>query len=262
MSTQPIRISELIATVYRRWRWTTMSCYPRQMTWRLQWDTTIRYLKVGIDGDYPGLRAEADRLTWAAAYLPVPEVIDVGADGTVEWLVTAALTGRPATDPTLGEPRAVVVAWGEGLRALHDATPVDTCPFDFRLDVALDHVRHRVAAGLVDPVEDFNDDHRHLTTAVAGLRELERRRPGSEDLVVCHGDYCPPNALLRAGRVVGYVDLGELAVADRWWDLAVGTWSTTWNFGSGIEPLFLAAYGAEPDPERQTFYRLLYDLAS
>lgn len=108
----------------------------------------------------------------------------------------------------------------------------------------------------------FNDDHRHLRTATAALRELQRRRPASEDLVVCHGDYCPPNALRRGGRVIGYVDIGELAVADRWWDLALATWSTTWNFGPGLEPLFLAAYGADPDPDRQAFYRLLYDLAS
>jgi kanamycin kinase len=69
------------------------------------------------------------------------------------------------------------------------------------------------------------------------------------------------HAATRQTRV-GFVDLGELAVADRWWDLAIGTWSTTWNYGPGLEPRFLAAYGAEPDPDRQAFYRLLYDLAS
>ena len=47
--------------------------------------------------------------------------------------------------------------------------------------------------------------------------------PPSEDLVVCHGDYCFPNVLLDdAGAITGFLDLGELAVADRWWDVAVG----------------------------------------
>jgi len=58
------------------------------------------------------------------------------------------------------------------------------------------------------------------------------------------------------------VDLGELGVADRWWDLAVATWSTTWNLGAGYEDLFLAAYGVERDRERMAYYRLLYDLVS
>jgi kanamycin kinase len=51
-------------------------------------------------------------------------------------------------------------------------------------------------------------------------------------------------------------------VADRWWDIAVATRAVTWNYGPGLEPLFLAVYGAPPDPQRQAFYRLLYDVAS
>lgn len=81
-------------------------------------------------------------------------------------------------------------------------------------------------------------------------------------LVVCHGDYCLPNILLDEGRVVGYVDLGELGVADRWWDLAVASWSITWNLGPGLEGLFYDAYGVEPEPDRIRFYRLLYDVVS
>lgn len=81
-------------------------------------------------------------------------------------------------------------------------------------------------------------------------------------LVVCHGDYCPPNVLLTDGRVSGYVDLGELGVADRWWDIAIGGWSTGWNFGAEFEDLFYDSYGIEPDRDRIAFYRLLYDLVS
>ena len=65
----------------------------------------------------------------------------------------------------------------------------------------------------------------------------------------------------RRGQVTGYVDLGELGVADRWWDLAAATWSLNWNLGPGFEDVFLAEYGAELDAERTAFYRLLYDLA-
>ncbi len=40
------------------------------------------------------------------------------------------------------------------------------------------------------------------------------------------------------------------------------TWSTKWNIGPGWERLFLDSYGIEADPERMTFYRLVYDLIS
>ncbi len=68
--------------------------------------------------------------------------------------------------------------------------------------------------------------------------------------------------LLDADRVVGYLDLGEVGVADRWRDLAVATWSVTWNFGHGHEDLFLRSYGVARDLRRRDLYRLLYDLES
>ena len=49
-------------------------------------------------------------------------------------------------------------------------------------------------------------------------------------------------------------------MADRWADLAVATWSTTWNYGPGWETPLLEAYGVAPDPERTRYYRLLWDL--
>jgi kanamycin kinase len=219
------------------------------------------FLKVARSGAHPGIPAEVARTRWAADHLPVPEVIDTGSDGTVDWLVTAALAGRPATDPAAGETRHVVVALAEGLRRFHDSAPVDACPFDFRVTAALALARRRADTGQIDPEEDFDVEHRHLDVPGA-LRELERLRPTDEDLVVCHGDYCPPNALLSEGQVVGYVDLGELGVADRWWDLGVATRAVTWNYGPGLESVFLAVYGAPADERRQAFYRLLYDVAS
>jgi kanamycin kinase len=148
-----------------------------------------------------------------------------------------------------------------GLADFHARAPVAQCPFDFRAAAAVAHARERVRAG-VSTTSDLHPEYAHLTIDAA-LAELERLRPASEDLVVCHGDYCFPNVLLDdAGAITGFLDLGELAVADRWWDVAVGAWSTTWNVGPGYEELFYDAYGIEPDEDRIAFYRLLYDLAS
>jgi aminoglycoside phosphotransferase len=263
MTEQGLAAPARLVTAHAAWEWTAVSCYAEQTTWRLDRPgARARFVKVARVGAYPGLAAEADRTRWAGTNgLPVPEVIATGSDGTVDWLVTAGIPGLPGTDQTLGDVRLVVTALAEGLRRLHDSAPVAKCPFDFRLAAAMAHATRRVAAGQVDPAEDFDEDHRHLDPRGA-LDELERLRPDGEDLVVCHGDYCPPNALITAGRVTGYVDLGELGVADRWWDLAVATRAVTWNYRPGLEPLFLATYGAPLDPQRQAFYRLLYDVAS
>jgi aminoglycoside phosphotransferase len=162
---------------YAPWEWTAVSCSAEQTTWRLERaGEAVRFLKVGRAGAYPGLPAEAARTRWAGAYhLPVPEVIEAGTDGTVDWLVTGGIAGRPGTDPDVGDVRQVVVALAEWLRRLHDTAPVDACPFDFRLPAAMAHARGRLAAGLVDPAEDFDEDHRHLDPKRA-IGELERLR--------------------------------------------------------------------------------------
>ena len=190
-------------------------------------------------------------------------MLDYHDDGVVERLTTAALPGLDATrSPLSDDPGRLVPALARGLRAWHDALPVADCPFDSRLDVALPAVAGRVRRGLVDPVRHFHEEHAHLGPRAA-LAQLHRTRPVEVDLVVCHGDYCLPNVLLDdEGTVTGYVDLGELGAADRWWDLAVATWSLDWNLGPGWEQVFLDTYGAALDPDRRAFYRLLYDLIS
>jgi kanamycin kinase len=85
--------------------------------------------------------------------------------------------------------------------------------------------------------------------------------PPVDRIVVCHGDACAPNTMLRrSGRWSGHVDLDAMGVADRWADLAIATWSTNWNYGPGWEGELLSAYGIDPDPQRTRYYRLLWDL--
>jgi len=248
---------------YADWQWNLAWSHQAGAVYRLQGPNgKTRFLKMTSGERALRLGAEAARMRWARAYLPVPVVLDSGSRDGVDWLVTRGLPGRDGTDPELlSEPAALVAALARGLRRFHEAAPVEDCPFDFRLDIALEQVRRRAAEGLIDPGADFHPEHQDLSIGEA-IARLEAERPSEEDIVVCHGDYCFPNALIDGGEVVGYVDLGELGIADRWWDLAVAAWSTTWNVGPGYEGLFLAAYGARPDPARIAYYRLLYDLAS
>ncbi len=165
------------------------SFIPDVVTWRLLAPSGgIRYLKVSRLGRELGLAAERERMGWAAPRLPVPRVLDYGSDGEHEWLLTAGLVGVNATDDALrADPPRLVPLLADGLRRFH-SLPVDDCPFDSRVDVALHAAQRRVAGGLVDAERDFHSDHGRLT-AEAALARLARLRPEREDLVVCHGDY-------------------------------------------------------------------------
>lgn len=253
---------EALRAAYADWNWELVWQHmPQTLTYRLSKPPEgARFLKLATTDWHPGLDDEADRMKWALDHLPVPTVVEHGSDRRVTWLLTRALVGSDATDPvwaTAHEPLVRILA--AGLRAFHEA-PVEVCPFDFRLERALTHARIRLEEGRIEPSE-FHPEFSHLSAEEAIVR-LEGTRPASEHLVVCHGDYCLPNVLIESDSATGFVDLGELGVADRWWDLAVATWSVTWNLGPGYEDFFLREYGVERDDERVEFYRLLYDVVS
>lgn len=198
-----------------------------------------RYIKHGPHNAETSFAGEAARLAWAGPHARVPRLIDVGGDDTHEWIVTAALPGLSAVDPRwIAEPATAVRAVGEGLRALHDALPVDDCPFDWSVP---SRIANAAGRGIRVP---------------AALREP----PPIDRLVVCHADACCPNTLIGDdGRWSGHVDLGGLGTGDRWADIAVASMSTAWNYGEGWEDALIEAYGVDPDRERLSYYRDLWN---
>jgi kanamycin kinase len=217
------------------------------------------FIKWAPQGSGLNLGDEAERLRWASPFTPVPRVLDLGADGDGEWLVTVAVPGRSAVDERWrAEPAVAITAIGEGLRAFHDAVPVAPCPFTWSVEERLGDARRRTDTDPQRP-SGWHAIHRSLT--VADALAAAEDAPSTDLLVVCHGDACAPNTLLDDdGRWTGHVDLGAMGVADRWADLAIATWSTEWNYGPGWESELLAAYGIDPDPDRTMYYRLLWDL--
>ncbi|OAN33092.1 aminoglycoside 3'-phosphotransferase [Microbacterium sp. H83] len=198
-----------------------------------------RFIKWGPRDAEANMRDEAERMRWAGRWIAVPEVRDQGEDAAHEWLVTAAVPALSAVDPRWRDhPETAVRAVGAGLRALHDALPVDECRWTW------------------DPAS------RIANAAVRGIDVPDdlRAPPPIDRLVVCHGDACMPNTLLDDdGRPVAHVDLAALGAADRWADIAVASMSTVWNHGPGWEDLLIEAYGVEPDRERLAYYRRLWN---
>lgn len=244
----------------------------QRTTWRLQKPAgarEVRYLKVyahSPENDVASLMDEKVRLEWAFGRLPVPRPLAYGVHATCEWLLTEGIEGASAVERELrAHPARLVPLLAQALRRLHRVEWRD-CPFDARLDIALSSIRERLEDGSADPSWIFAAHGGR--TAAGALAFLERSRPGGadssggEDVVLTHGDYCVPNVLIRDWQVAGYVDLGALAVADRWRDIAIALWSVQQNMGPVWDDLFLDSYGIAPDPEKRAYYHLLYDMSS
>jgi kanamycin kinase len=193
-----------------------------------------RYLKwnpasTGID-----LERERVRLGWISARHPAPRVVGHGRDGDGQWLMTEALPGGFAVgDEWRARRPEAIRAIATGLRAIH-AIAIDDFPPEWTEE---SWVGRRPSS--LGP------------------------RPPIEGSVLVHGDACAPNTLISdEGAWTGNVDFGDLAVGDRWADLAIASMSLDWNFGEGHQPEFFDAYGIDPDERRMRYYRALWDLES
>ena len=212
---------------------------PAELAWRNELggltfrigDTFVKWNppQTGVDLD-----RERRRLTWLSGRHPAPRVIDFGADAEAQWLVTAAVPGESAVGERWRARRSEAIrAIAAGLRALH-AIPVEDFPAEWTSEVW-----------------------------VGRTPESLGPRPPIEEPVLVHGDACAPNTLIASdGRWTGNVDFGDLAVGDRWADLAVASMSLDWNFGEGHQQELFDAYGIEPDTQRIGWYRALWHLES
>jgi kanamycin kinase len=215
--TEPVEVPDVVAHI--------AAGRPVRAVWLnelggVTYEVGDEFVKVYPAAEAETLAAEVPRLRWARRHTAVPEVLGSGPG----WLHTARLAGRTAVDPRwTDEPEVAARAIGAGLRHLHDALPVDECPFGRPSWVPPDG-------------------------------------PPPERLVVCHGDACAPNTLMTDdGAFSGHVDLGDLGVADRWADLAIATMSLDWNYADGFADALYDAYGVTVDTERVAYYRRAWD---
>ncbi|HEY9294601.1 MAG TPA: aminoglycoside 3'-phosphotransferase [Microlunatus sp.] len=231
----PPVVAELAGGAPIRWIWANG---VGGRTYRLDRGERTEYLKWAPDHEEIDLGLEADKLRWASAWTRVPEVLGHGRDSaTSAWLHTVGIPAQSAIAPRWkADPLTAARAIGAGLRALHDQLPVAHCPWSWRIADRTPMIKKPEDTMLID------------------------QAPPEDDLVVCHGDACSPNTLIGAdGRCAGHVDLGSLGVGDRWADLAIATYSQTWNFDPAHEDQLLDAYGIARDDDRITYYRRLWD---
>lgn len=186
---------------------------------------------------------ERDRLLWLGEHFEVPEIRAFAGD----WLVLADV-GAPSL--ASADPALAATVMGTLLRSLH-SVPVASCPYDATIPAVLERARHNVEAGLVDP-DDFDDDNLGATPEEL-LARLVATAPAAEDLVVAHGDFCPPNVLLRPDGSTVLIDVARLGVSDRHRDIALAHR----ELGEEAVAAFDRAYGLTPRPEMLAWYRLL-----
>ncbi len=242
------------------------------------------YLKHGAGPFAADVFAEAARLQWLAAHVPVPAVrlvIATGQGGGSQrhaakpprtdaretWLLMDALPGRTAyeiLDASADAPAtqaAVVNALVAFLRRVH-AIPVETCPFINDHHRRLLDAHERLEAGVIDE-EDFGAQHDGWT-AQEVWNAMVAFLPLDVDAVVTHGDFSLDNVVLSEGgrgggfEVVGCLDVGRVGVADRYQDLAI-LCDCLSEFGDALQARVFTEYGIDVVDDAKLRFHLALD---
>lgn len=214
---------------------------------------------------------EYDALKWLGGRLPVPEIIEFEQKNGFNYLLMTRFKGKTLIDDIMTcNPKNIVEAMADGIIQLW-TIDISNCPLDSRLSLQLNEARYRIDNNLVD-IDDFEED----TIGDNGFADVEdlysflMNNQPEEDLVFTHGDYCLPNSFIKNNKTVGFIDLGNAGIADRWQDLALCIRSMEYNFCkikgmsytdfNKLKNYFLNLLNIETDNEKLRYYILLDEL--
>ena len=212
-------------------------------------DMVLKIEKTGAsaDNEYAVLR-------WLEGKLPVPQVLAFERENGCNYLLMTKLSGKMACDQTLGLSN-IVKGLAVGLKMLW-ALNTEGCPHQITAADKIREVKKRMEKAK-------NTDCETL------YAYLETHLPADE-LVFSHGDYCLPNVFLDGKTPVGFLDLGQAGIADRWQDIYWCVWSMRYNFCeffgvSGeeyerLQTLLFEELGVAYDAERLRWYQTLEDI--
>jgi aminoglycoside phosphotransferase len=218
----------------------------------------LRVLKLATAADPFVALAEVDRLDWIDRRLPCPKVLaSAPLAGGGQAVVLSLPAGTPAVMPEhRAHPARTVEYLAQALRFVHEV-PVDSCPFNMRVELRMRSIRRRVNAG---QYESSSFPEPYSRYAPQRLFEIltETLSPDDDDLVFTHGGFGMDVALLDLTGVSGIIDWERAGVADRYVDLAWAVRSIADTVGPELIPHFFECYGLEhPNPRKLDFYALL-----
>ena len=216
-----------------------------------------------IENEYSVLKYFEDKL-------PIPKIINYIENDGLSYMLMSKMHGKMAcSDEYMQNPDVLFSCIKDSLTLLWNYD-ISDCKIAGNLEKRLFEAEYRVSHNFVD-IDDAEPD----TFGKDGFKDPEEllfwlydNRP-KEDLVLSHGDFCLPNIFIDGDKFSGFVDVGKMAVADRYQDIALCYRSLKHNF-SGIfggksygdfdSDDFFKTIGIEPDWDKIRYYILLDEL--
>jgi len=219
-------------------------------------DTETRYLKISSHSAQYTVKADYERLKWLSGKLPVPEIIHYTEDDIYQFLLLSECPGlHPLHDdlPWTVQTRMDVLV--QSAKLFHTLS-TENCPYHMSFDEQIALAEKNIDQGLVD-VDDWDEENQGRTIEDL-FAEFIALKPEKEDFVLTHGDLYPVNIRVDAEsqQITGFIDVGAMAIADRYTDLAPLINAIGWHHEKQWVDTFFEQYGIQPDRDKLRFYQL------
>ncbi|MEL6308464.1 MAG: phosphotransferase [Chloroflexota bacterium] len=223
---------------------------PAQI-YRVHTAEQVAYLKIASHTNHDSLRDEQVALHWLRGKITVPRPLAYATDDTYEYLLTTPINGiHPMDDNFSIAPEKRVSLLASIARKMHAIPHENDLP-------RRTHTDHLVRVKTIHA--DSQDDvvNKHLSIMTDLLPTLS-----DSTLVVTHGDFYPVNMRVHpeTSAFIGVLDVGRLALADPYLDLAPLADAIGWHMDTKWLPTLFTACDSPYENDKLRFYQSYHKL--
>ena len=232
-----------------------IGCSDSQV-FKIEKNNNIFFLKMAKKGM---LKSEYEKLKWLNGKLNVPKVVLYDLSQDTEFLITEAVVGEMVcSDYYTNNPDIGIKVIAEAFKQIYSVN-IESCPFDVSIDYKLSLVQNSVKNNLIEEANIKKSIFKKFGSINNILKYLEENR-FEDELCFSHGDTSLPNIFASNDKFVGFIDVGECGIADKWFDLAICEKSIRRNYGEEYIEKFYKELGVVPDRDKIDYYLVMMEL--
>ena len=205
------------------------------------------------------LTSEYKKLKWLEGKLNVPKIVLYDYTDDTEYLITESIGGEMVcSEYYLNNPEVGISVIAKAFKQIADVDIKD-CPFNVSIDYKLALVENNVNNNLIR-VEDLKEETLKKFGSLENIIKFLKDNKFNDDYCFSHGDTSLPNIFASKNEFVGFIDVGECGIADKWFDLAICEKSIKRNYGEQYISKFYEELNIIPERDKIDYDLLMIEL--
>ncbi len=214
------------------------------------------FLKIAKKGM---LTLEYKKLKWLEGKLKVPKIVLYDVSNDNEYLITESVAGEmTCSDYYISNPEIGIKAIVDAFKQIY-SIDIKGCPFDVSIDYKLSVVENNVNNNLIRE-QDLNEEILKKYGSIKNILKFLKDNKFNDELCFSYGDISLPNIFAKEDKCVGFVDVGECGIADKWFDLAICEKSIKRNYGKKYIEKFYEELNIIPERDKIDYYLLMMEI--